>query len=413
MDHSVLIESFAEFASNKNIDRPTMIRILEDVFRTMIRKKFENDDNFDIIINADKGDLEIWRIREIVDDNSEDIWDYDKISLSEAKKIEADFEIGEEVAEEIKLIDFGRRAVMTARQTLMQKVKDLEKDILFEKYKELVGEIISAEVYQILSREVLLIDVEGNELIIPKSEQIPKDRARKGETVRAVVHRVEMVNGNPRIILSRTSPVFLERLFESEVPEVYDGLITMKKVVREPGERAKVAVESYDDRIDPVGACVGMKGSRIHSIVRELQNENIDVINFTDNLELYIARALSPAKISSLKIDKDEGRVSVYLKPDQVSLAIGKGGQNIKLASKLVEMEIDVFREIGTFEEEDVDLEEFSDEIESWIIDELKRIGLDTAKSVLTISKEDLIRRTDLEEETINDVFGILSKEFE
>lgn len=413
MDHSVLIESFAEFASNKNIDRPTMIRILEDVFRTMIRKKFENDDNFDIIINADKGDLEIWRIREIVDDNSEDIWDYDKISLSEAKKIEADFEIGEEVAEEIKLIDFGRRAVMTARQTLMQKVKDLEKDILFEKYKELVGEIISAEVYQILSREVLLIDVEGNELIIPKSEQIPKDRARKGETVRAVVHRVEMVNGNPRIILSRTSPVFLERLFESEVPEVYDGLITMKKVVREPGERAKVAVESYDDRIDPVGACVGMKGSRIHSIVRELQNENIDVINFTDNLELYIARALSPAKISSLKIDKDEGRVSVYLKPDQVSLAIGKGGQNIKLASKLVGMEIDVFREIGTFEEEDVDLEEFSDEIESWIIDELKRIGLDTAKSVLTISKEDLIRRTDLEEETINDVFGILSKEFE
>lgn len=413
MDHSVLIESFAEFASNKNIDRPTMIRILEDVFRTMIRKKFENDDNFDIIINADKGDLEIWRIREIVDDNSEDIWDYDKISLSEAKKIEADFEIGEEVAEEIKLIDFGRRAVMTARQTLMQKVKDLEKDILFEKYKELVGEIISAEVYQILSREVLLIDVEGNELIIPKSEQIPKDRARKGETVRAVVHRVEMVNGNPRIILSRTSPVFLERLFESEVPEVYDGLITMKKVVREPGERAKVAVESYDDRIDPVGACVGMKGSRIHSIVRELQNENIDVINFTENLELYIARALSPAKISSLKIDKDEGRVSVYLKPDQVSLAIGKGGQNIKLASKLVGMEIDVFREIGTFEEEDVDLEEFSDEIESWIIDELKRIGLDTAKSVLTISKEDLIRRTDLEEETINDVFGILSKEFE
>ncbi len=408
-----MIESFAEFARNKNIDRPTMIRILEDVFRTMIRKKFENDDNFDIIINADKGDLEIWRIREIVDDNSEDIWDYDKISLSEAKKIEADFEIGEEVAEEIKLIDFGRRAVMTARQTLMQKVKDLEKDILFEKYKELVGEIISAEVYQILSREVLLIDVEGNELIIPKSEQIPKDRARKGETVRAVVHRVEMVNGNPRIILSRTSPVFLERLFESEVPEVYDGLITMKKVVREPGERAKVAVESYDDRIDPVGACVGMKGSRIHSIVRELQNENIDVINFTENLELYIARALSPAKISSLKIDKDEGRVSVYLKPDQVSLAIGKGGQNIKLASKLVGMEIDVFREIGTFEEEDVDLEEFGDEIESWIIDELKRIGLDTAKSVLTLSKEDLIRRTDLEEETINDVFGILNKEFE
>ena len=408
-----MIESFAEFAKNKNIDRPTMIRILEDVFRTMIRKKYEQDDNFDIIINADKGDLEIWRFREIVDDNSEDIWDYDKISLSEAKKIEADFEIAEEVAEEIKLKDFGRRAVMTARQTLMQKVKDLEKDILFQKYKELVGEIISAEVYQILSREVLLTDVEGNELIIPKSDQISKDRFRKGESVRAVVHRVEMANGNPRIVLSRTSPVFLERLFESEVPEVYDGLITMKRIVREPGERAKVAVESYDDRIDPVGACVGMKGSRIHSIVRELQNENIDVINFTDNLELYIARALSPAKISSLKIDKDEGRVSVYMKPDQVSLAIGKGGQNIKLASKLVGMEIDVFREIGAFEEEDVDLEEFGDEIESWIIDELKRIGLDTAKSVLTLSKEDLIRRTDLEEETINDVFGILNKEFE
>jgi len=413
MDHSDLIESFAEFSRNKNIDRPTMIRILEDVFRTMIRKKFDNDDNFDIIINADKGDLEIWRFREIVDDNSEDIWDYDKISLSDAKKIESDFEIAEEVAEEIKLNDFGRRAVMTARQTLMQKVKDLEKDILFQKYKDLVGEIISAEVYQILSREVLLTDVEGNELIISKSEQIPKDRFRKGETVRAVVHRVEMANGNPRIILSRTSSVFLERLFESEVPEVYDGLITMKKVVREPGERAKVAVESYDDRIDPVGACVGMKGSRIHSIVRELQNENIDVINFTDNLELYIARALSPAKISSLKINKDEGRVSVYLKPDQVSLAIGKGGQNIKLASKLVGMEIDVFREIGAFEEEDVDLEEFGDEIESWVIDELKRIGLDTAKSVLALSKEDLIRRTDLEEETINDIFGILNKEFE
>ena len=408
-----MIESFAEFAKNKNIDRPTMIRILEDVFRTMIRKKYEQDDNFDIIINADKGDLEIWRFREIVDDNSEDIWDYDKISLSEAKKIEADFEIAEEVAEEIKLKDFGRRAVMTARQTLMQKVKDLEKDILFQKYKELVGEIISAEVYQILSREVLLTDVEGNELIIPKSDQISKDRFRKGESVRAVVHRVEMANGNPRIVLSRTSPVFLERLFESEVPEVYDGLITMKRVVREPGERAKVAVESYDDRIDPVGACVGMKGSRIHSLVRDLQNENIDVINFTDNLDLYIARALSPAKISSLKIDKDEGRVSVYLKPDQVSLAIGKGGQNIKLASKLVGMEIDVFREIGAFEEEDVDLEEFGDEIESWIIDELKRIGLDTAKSVLALSKEDLIRRTDLEEETINDVFGILNKEFE
>ena len=279
MDTAVLIESFADFAKQKNIDRPTMIRILEDVFRTMIRKKFETDENFDIIINADKGDLEIWRFREIVDDDSEDIWDHDKISLSEARKIEPDFEIGEEVAEEITLIDFGRRAVMTARQTLIQKVKDLEKDILFQKYKDLVGEIISGEVYQILSREVLLIDAEGNEISIPKNEQIPKDRFRKGDQVRAIVDRVEMINGNPKIILSRTSPVFLERLFESEVPEVYDGLITIKKVVREPGERAKVAVESYDDRIDPVGACVGMKGSRIHSIVRELQNENIDVIN--------------------------------------------------------------------------------------------------------------------------------------
>jgi N utilization substance protein A len=413
MDHLNLIEVFADFARNKNIDRPTMIRILEDVFRTMIRRRYENDDNFDIIINIDKGDLEIWRIREIVDDNSEDIWDHDKISLTDAKIIEADFEIGEEVAEEVKLEDFGRRAVMTARQTLVQKIKDLEKDILFQKYKELVGEIIMGEVYQTLSREVLMIDAEGNELNLPKSEQIPKDRYRKGESVRAIVHRVEMVNGNPRIVLSRTSPTFLERLFESEVPEVYDGLITIKRVVREPGERAKVAVESYDDRIDPVGACVGMKGSRIHSIVRELQNENIDVINYTENMDLYISRALSPAKISSIKINEEEGRASVYLKPDQVSLAIGRGGQNIKLGSKLVGLEIDVFRELSEFEEEDVALEEFSDEIEEWIIKELKRIGLDTARSVLALNHEDLVRRTDLEEETINDVFKILNQEFE
>lgn len=413
MDSGILIESFADFAKQKNVDRPTMIRILEDVFRTMIRKKFEVDDNFDIIINADKGDLEIWRFREIVDDNSEDIWDYDKISLTEARQIEPDFEIGEEVAEEIKLIDFGRRAVMTARQTLIQRIKDLEKDILYQKYKDLVGEIISAEVYQILGREVLLIDGEGNELSLPKFEQISKDRFRKGDSVRAIVDRVEMINGNPKIILSRTSGEFLERLFESEVPEVYDGLITIKKVVREPGERAKVAVESYDDRIDPVGACVGMKGSRIHSIVRELQNENIDVINFTDNMELYISRALSPAKISSMKILSEEGRVSVYLKPDQVSLAIGKGGQNIKLASKLVGLEIDVFRELSEYEEEDVDLDEFADEIDSWIIDELKRIGLDTAKSVLALAPEDIVRRTELEEETIKYLFEILKREFE
>ena len=413
MDTAVLIESFADFAKQKNIDRPTMIRILEDVFRTMIRKKFETDENFDIIINADKGDLEIWRFREIVDDDSEDIWDHDKISLTEARKIEPDFEIGEEVAEEITLFDFGRRAVMTARQTLIQKVKDLEKDILFQKYKDLVGEIIAGEVYQILSREVLLIDAEGNEISIPKNEQIQKDRFRKGDQVRAIVDRVEMINGNPKIILSRTSPVFLERLFESEVPEVYDGLITIKRVVREPGERAKVAVESYDDRIDPVGACVGMKGSRIHSIVRELQNENIDVINYTDNLDLYITRALSPAKISSIKVNEEDKRVAVYLKPDQVSLAIGKGGQNIKLASKLVGLEIDVFRELGDFEEEDVDLDEFVDEIEDWVLDELKRVGLDTAKSVLALTNEELGRRTDLEEETIENVKRVLKQEFE
>ena len=412
MDTATLIESFAEFARGKNIDRPTMIRILEDVFRTMIRKKYDVDDNFDVIINADKGDLEIWRFREIVDDNSEDIWEPDKISLTEAQKIEPDFEIGEEVAEEIKLEDFGRRAVMTARQTLIQKVKDLEKDILFEKYKDLVGEIIAGEVYQTLSRETLLIDGEGNELIMPKSEQIPKDRFRKGESVRAIVHRVEMVNGTPRIILSRTSPKFLERLFEMEVPEVYDGVITIRKTVREPGERAKVAVESYDDRIDPVGACVGMKGSRIHSIVRELQNENIDVINYTDNLDLYVTRALSPAKITTIKTEPD--RISVFLKPDQVSLAIGRGGQNIKLASRLVNYEIDVFRDtVGNEDDEDVDLDEFSDELDSWVIDELKKIGLDTAKSVLTLSKADIVRRTDLEEETVDDLVKVLSQEFE
>lgn len=422
MDISTLIESFAEFAKQKNIDRPTMIRILEDVFRNMIKKKYGVDengkvvptDNFDIIINADKGDLEIYRIREIVEDDSEDIWDHDKISLTEARKIEPDFEVGEEVSEQIDIEEFGRRAVTTARQTLMQKVKDLEKDILYQKYKDIVGEIITGEVYQVLSKEVLLIDGEGNEISIPRGEQIPKDRYRKGENVRAIVHKVEMVNGNPKIILSRTSPVFLERLFEQEVPEVYDGLITIRKVVREPGERAKVAVESYDDRIDPVGACVGMKGSRIHAIVRELQNENIDVINFTENLELYIQRALSPAKITSIKIDKESGRVSVYLKPDQVSLAIGKGGLNIKLASRLVGYEIDVFRELAEGQaDEDVDLDEFSDEIESWVLDELKRIGLDTAKSVLNLNKEELVRRTDLEEETVESVLGVLKKEFE
>jgi len=418
MDVTNLIESFAEFAKLKNIDRPTMMRILEDVFRTMIRKKFTSDENFDVIINVDKGDLEIWRKREVVsDDFAEDSFDYDEnkhISLTDSHKIEEDFEEGEEVADELKLEDFGRRMVMTARQTLIQKVKDLEKDYLFQKYKDLAGEIITGEVYQILGKELLLIDADGNELVLPKGEQIPKDRFRKGDNVRAIVHRVEMHNGNPKIVLSRTSPKFLERLFEIEVPEVYDGLIAIRNIVREPGERAKVAVESFDDRVDPVGACVGMKGSRIHSIVRELENENIDVINYTDNLELYISRALSPAKIGNIKVDLEKERVSVFLKPDQVSLAIGKGGQNIKLASKLVGMEIDVFRElIDNEDEEDVGLVEFSDEIESWVIDELKRIGLDTAKSVLALSKEDLVRRTELEEETVEDVLSILRQEFE
>ena len=415
MDSSVLINTFADFAKLKNIDRPTMIRILEDVFRTMVRKKFNTDQNFDVIINVDKGDLEIWRYREIVEDDAEVEDENLTIRLSEAKKIEEDFEVGEEVAEEVKIIDFGRRLVQTARQTLIQKVKDLEKDILFQKYKDLVGDMITCEVYQTLSREIILIDNERQELSLPKNEQIFKDRFRKGDTVRAIIHRVEMVNNNPKIILSRTSPEFLERLFENEVPEVYDGLITIKKVVREPGERAKVAVESYDDRIDPVGACVGMKGSRIHSIVRELQNENIDVINYTDNVELYIARALSPAKINSIKIDEGKKRASVFLNRDQVSLAIGKGGQNIKLASRLVGLEIDVFRELGEFEDDDEDeeLSEFTDVIDEWMIDELKRIGLDTAKSVLAVSPQDLFRRTELEEESIDWIREILKKEFE
>lgn len=414
MHSGELIASFSEFAREKNIDRPTMIKVLEDVFRTMIRKKFGSDHNFDVIINADSGDLEMWRTREIVDDNSEDIWDTDKIMLSEAQKIQPDFEIGEEVADEVKLEDFGRRVVQTARQTLIQKIKDLEKEMLYLKYKDLVGELIIVEVYQILGKELVCLDGESNELVLPKTEQIPKDRPRKGTSIRAVVHKVEMNNGTPRITLSRTSPVFLERLFEQEIPEILDGLISVRKIVREPGERAKVAVESYDDRIDPVGACVGMKGSRIHTIVRELENENIDVIQWTDNLNLLISRALSPAKISNIQVDNERKRVAVYLKPDQVSLAIGKGGMNIKLAGKLVSMELDVFRDIeGEEDEEDVDLSEFSDEIEDWVLDEFRKIGLDTAKSVLAISKEDIARRTELEEETIDEVLGVLSREFE
>jgi N utilization substance protein A len=409
-----LIESFAEFAREKNIDRPTMISILEEVFRTMIRKAYGDDHNFDVILNAESGDLEMWRNREIVDDNSEDIWDTDKIPLSEAQKIEPDFEIGEQVAEEVKIEDFGRRIVQTARQTLIQKVKDLEKEMLFNQYKDQVGELLTVEVYQILGRELICMDEEGNELSLPKSEQIPKDRFRKGTSIRAVVHKVEINNGNPKLTLSRTSPVFLERLFELEIPEIQDGIISIRKIVREPGERAKVAVESFDDRIDPVGACVGMKGSRIHSIVRELENENIDVIQWTENTNLLISRSLSPAKISNVRIDEAGERVSVFLKPDQVSLAIGKGGLNIKLASKLIGMEIDVFRDIeGVIEEEDVDLMEFTDEIEEWVLLEFRKIGLDTAKSVLSLSKADLVRRTELEEETIEEVIEVLKKEFD
>ena len=414
MTSGLLIESFADFARSKNIDRPTMIAILEEVFRTMIRKKYGTDENFDVIINAESGDLEMWRTREIVDDDSEDIWDYDKIPLTEAHKIQDDFEVGEQVAEEVKLEDFGRRVVQTARQTLIQKIKDMEKEILYQKYKDQVGDLVGAEVYQLLKHEIILVDSENNELSLPRNEQIPKDRYRKGEAVKAVISRVDMLNGTPKIVLSRTSPVFLERLFEIEVPEIYDGLISIRKIVREPGERAKVAVESYDDRIDPVGACVGMKGSRIHGIVRELGNENIDVINYTENLELLISRALSPAKISSMQIDREAKRVSVFLKPDQVSLAIGKGGQNIKLAGRLVDMEIDVFRDNeGQEDDEDVDLMEFSDEIDEWMIEELRKVGLDTAKSVLALSKEELVRRTDLEEDTVEEILNILKQEFE
>ncbi|GAB3763452.1 transcription termination factor NusA [Spirosoma pomorum] len=414
MTSGLLIESFADFARSKNIDRPTMIAILEEVFRTMIRKKYGTDENFDVIINAESGDLEMWRTREIVDDESEDIWDYDKIPLAEARKIQDDFEVGEQVAEEVKLEDFGRRVVQTARQTLIQRIKDMEKEVLYQKYKDQVGDLVSAEVYQLLKHEIILTDGEGNELSLPRTEQISKDRYRKGEAVKAVISRVDMLNGTPKIVLSRTSPVFLERLFEIEVPEIYDGLISIRKIVREPGERAKVAVESYDDRIDPVGACVGMKGSRIHGIVRELGNENIDVINYTENLELLISRALSPAKVSSMNIDRDTKRVSVFLKPDQVSLAIGKGGQNIKLAGRLVDMEIDVFRDNeGQEDDEDVDLMEFSDEIDEWMIQELRKVGLDTAKSVLALSKEELVRRTDLEEDTVEEIMSILKQEFE
>ncbi len=411
MSNINLFESFAEFKEFKNIDRETMMRILEDVFRNMLIKKHGTDDNFDIIINPDEGDLEIWRNREIVPDG--EVEDENKqISYSEAIKIEPDFEVGEEATEEIRLEHFGRRSILSMRQNLVSRVIELEKDSLYKKYSQRVGEIITGEVYQVWKREILLLDDENNELILPKSEQIPSDYFKKGDSVRAVVAKVEMRNNNPVVILSRTAPEFLERLFEMEVPEVFDGLITIKKIVRVPGERAKVAVESYDDRIDPVGACVGMKGSRIHSIVRELKNENIDVINFTNNIQLMIQRSLSPAKITNIKLNEEEKKAEVFLKPDQVSLAIGKGGHNIKLASKLTGYDLDVYRETDG-DDEDVDLEEFADEIESWVIDELKAAGLDTARSVLELKKEELVSRTDLEEETIEEVLKILSEELE
>ncbi|MGV6860657.1 MAG: transcription termination factor NusA [Putridiphycobacter sp.] len=406
-----LIDSFSEFKEFKNIDRETMMNILEDVFRSMLKKKYGTDDHIDIIINPDKGDLEIWVNREIVPDGEVEDENLE-IALSEAVKIEPDFEVGEEVAEEIKLEDFGRRNVLSLRQNLISRILELEKDHIYKLYKERIGDIVTGEVYQVWKREILVLDDEGNELILPKSEQIPSDYFKKGENVRAVVAKVDLRNNNPVIILSRTAPEFLERLFELEVPEVFDGLITIKKIVRIPGERAKVAVESYDDRIDPVGACVGMKGARIHGIVRELRNENIDVINYTNNEKLYIQRALSPAKVSSIEIDEDESRADVYLKPDQVSLAIGKGGFNIRLAGQLTGYEIDVYRE-GAEDIDDVDLTEFSDEIEAWIIEELKSIGLDTAKSVLDMDVDDLVKRTDLELETVEDIMNVLKSEFE
>lgn len=412
MENLNLIDTFSEFKELKNIDRPTMMRVLEDVFRGMLQKKFGTDENFDVIINIDKGDFEIWRNREVVEDDMVEDENL-QISLSDARKVDEDYEVGEEFTDEVKLLDFGRRAILTLRQNLTGRIMELEKDHIYNKYRDRIGQIITGEVYQVWKREILILDDEGNELLLPKNEQIPGDFFRKGDPVRAVVVKVDMRNNSPIIVLSRTQPAFLERLFENEVPEIFDGLITIKKIVRAPGERAKVAVESYDDRIDPVGACVGMKGSRIHGIVRELRNENIDVINFTNNLQLYIQRALNPAKINSITIDEEHKRANVYLKPDQVSLAIGKGGLNIKLASQLCGYEIDVYRDIEGVEEEDVDLDEFADEIESWIIDELKAIGCDTARSVLDLSVQDLVKRTDLEEETIKEVIAILRSEFE
>ncbi len=411
MNSAELVDSISEFKEFKNIDRPTMMRVLEDVFKTLLRKKYGSDEQFDIIVNTDKGDLEIWRNRTIVEDGAvED--ELQEISITEAKKVDPGFEVGDDCYEEITLESFGRRAILAARQTLISRILELEKDEIFKKYQDRTGEIVTAEVYQIWKKEVLLLDDDGNELILPKSEQIKYDYYKKGESIRAVVKEVEMRGSNPRVILSRVDPAFLAKLMELEVPEIFDGLITIRKIVREPGERAKVAVESYDDRIDPVGACVGMRGSRIHGIVRELKNENIDIINYTNNTSLLIQRALSPAKITSIEIFEEDKRAYVYLKPDQVSLAIGRGGLNIKLASRLTGYEIDVFRDVDEIED-DVDLDEFKDEIEIWIIDALKSIGYDTAKSVLALDKEEVVRRADLEEETVDEVFRILEAEFE
>src|SRR5690554_1833443 len=411
MENINLIDTFAEFKELKSIDRVTMMSVLEDVFRSVLIKQFGTDENFDIIINIDKGDFEIWRNREVVEDDKLEDPNL-QISLSEAKKIDTDYEVGEDVTDEVKLLDFGRRAILNLRQNLASKIMELEKDHIYNKYKDKIGDIITGEVYQVWKKEILILDDEGNELILPKSEQIPSDYFRKGDTVRAIVYKVELRNNNPLIILSRTAPVFLERLFELEIPEIFDGLITIKKIVRVPGERAKVAVESYDERIDPVGACVGMKGSRIHGIVRELKNENIDVINFSTNTQLYIKRALNPAKINNIKINESSKKADVYLKPEEVSLAIGKGGLNIRLASQLTGYEIDVYRETEQ-DDDDVNLDEFADEIEGWIIDALKGIGCDTAKNVLNIPRNELIKRTDLEEETIDEVLSILKSEFE
>jgi transcription termination/antitermination protein NusA len=411
MDTLNLIDTFAEFKELKSIDRATMMSVLEDVFKNVLQKTYGTDENFDVIINIDKGDFEIWRNRVVVAD--EDIEDPNtQITLKDAKKIDEDYEIGEEVTDEVKLAQFGRRAILNLRQNLASRIMELEKDHIYSKYKNKIGDIVAGEVYQVWKKEILILDDEGNELILPRTEQIPSDYFRKGDNLRAVVYKVELRNNNPLIILSRTSPVFLERLFELEVPEIFDGLITIKKIVRVPGERAKVAVESYDERIDPVGACVGMKGSRIHGIVRELRNENIDVINFSANNQLFIQRALNPAKVSSIKLHEDTKRADVYLKPDEVSMAIGKGGLNIRLASQLTGYEIDVYREVLQ-DDEDVNLEEFADEIESWVIDQLKSIGCDTAKNVLSLTRSELIKRTDLEEETIDEVLRILKVEFD